>query len=357
MTRRGGRTGREPVSRAVPGSKPPAWLRDALERAGIQPRPDLGQHFLTDPQLLDRQVAYAALGAEHTVLEIGAGIGQLTTRLAACCRRVIAIEKDERFRPLLEELAGSHGNIELIWGDALQVDLPPVDTMVANLPYGPALPLTFRLLEQRFQRAVLMYQLRLAQRLCAHADEPYYGRLSVAAARLADAEILEVVGPAAFHPPPAVESALVLLYRRKPRFSVPEEDFFRSVLVALFARRDMALDEAMAVLGKVPAGSEAETDGESRRRGRGRVQAGKGRRRPAKRPGYKARRRRGDTHSGECSSSRGRGPYTVLPGLASRKIQLALCNLDGKLRRKPVFRLTPRQFGQVTWALWHAAHE
>ena len=174
------------------------------------------------------------------MLEIGAGIGNLTQLLLERAGRVVAVEQDRQFAPCLKELQRRHGHLKVIWGDALVVDFPHFDKAVANLPYQVALPIVFKLLNQRFERAVLMLPKRLAKRLCATVGQPGYCRIGVAVGRLAQVEWIEQVGKDAFSPRPEVESALVLIRRIKPKFAVPSEDFFRQVLENLFARRPRA---------------------------------------------------------------------------------------------------------------------
>jgi len=265
-------------------------IQDLLIRHHLRPDKKLGQHFLADPQLLERELAYAELGPDDTVLEIGPGLGNLTALLAARAGRVVAVERDRRFAACLGEVQERHPNLEILWGDALEVDLPPFDKAVANLPYQVALPLVFKLMERRFERAVLMVQRDLARRLMAKVGEGGYGRLSIAVGRRAEVEILEEVPRQAFYPPPEVESALVRLERTRPKFSVPDEVYFRLVLEAFFKHRQQSLAQAAQAI---------------------------------------------------------RQQELPQPLLAK-----TLARLPEKLRRKPVCRLTPAEFGELTWVLW-----
>ena len=270
-------------------------MRNLLKKYGIRPRRELGQNFLQDRGVLEREVAYAELQGTETVLEIGAGIGNLTERLLHKAGRVVAVEKDRRFARRLEELGKQHGNLEIVWGDALEVAFPPFDRVVANLPFKPGLPITFKLLEQRFERGVLLLQRRLAERICGQVGEQRYCRLSVAVGQRAEVELLEVIRPNSFFPPPEVDSALVLLRRGKPRFSIPSEDFFRAVLEGLFARREASVEQA----------------------------------------------------AGEIRYRR----------LSPRVLDRALAALGRKVRGKTVFAVTPREFGRIAWALWNEMKE
>lgn len=213
--------------------------------SGARPQLDLGQNFLTDDRVLDREIGYAQVAAPDTVLEIGAGTGNLTARLAARARRVVAVEYDRRFRQRLERLARARGNVELIWGDAVAVPLPAFDKVVANLPYRVALPVIMRLLEIPFRSAVLVIQKDMAQKICAGPGEAGYGRVSVTVQRLARAELLDTVPPGAFSPPPAVESAMLRLTPFSDPFPVGSADAFRRLLDNLFLRRSERLADAL----------------------------------------------------------------------------------------------------------------
>ena len=134
---------------------PAGRVRRELAELGRHPRKRLAQHFLVDRRVASRHVAHAQVDSSDTVLEIGPGLGVLTRFLAARAKRVIAIEADHRFAAYLR---ASCPEVEIIEGDALDVDWPPFDVMASNLPYQISSPLTFKLLDRSFDRAVLMYQ-------------------------------------------------------------------------------------------------------------------------------------------------------------------------------------------------------
>ena len=122
-------------------------------------KPRLGQHFLINGFVADREINIANISKNDTVLEIGPGKGILTTRLAEKAKKVIAIEIDKYLVNLL--LKKVPENVEIILGDALKIDfheLPKVDKIVSNIPYQISSPLTFKLLNYNFRLAVLMYQ-------------------------------------------------------------------------------------------------------------------------------------------------------------------------------------------------------
>jgi len=165
------------------------------------------QRFLKDSRILKRIVDYAELKPEDVVLEIGAGTGNLTILLAEKCRKVIAYEKDEELASMIPE----RGNIEVRVEDFLKSEPPEFNKIVSNLPYSISSPVTFRLLDFEFERAVLMYQKEFAMRMIAKPGTKDYSRLSANVQRFFDVELLEIVPRTAFFPRPKVDSAIMRL--------------------------------------------------------------------------------------------------------------------------------------------------
>ena len=152
-------------------------IREVLTELGIRPTKNLGQNFLTDPSIIQSQVEFANLTNRDTVLEIGAGLGNLTLELSAHARKVITIEKDKKLGGYLKTIVPD--NVELIIGDALDLDFPRFDKIVANLPYKISSPLSFKLMDYEFESAILMYQREFADRIVASPGSKKYGRLTV----------------------------------------------------------------------------------------------------------------------------------------------------------------------------------
>src|SRR2546421_11818194 len=139
---------------------------------------------------------------------MGRGVGVLTRLLAERAKRVAAIGADRRSAGYLRRTLP---DVEVIAGDALKVDWPPFNVMASNLPYQISSPVTFRLLEHPFERAVLMYQWEFARRMRAKPGTADYSRLTVGVDRRATGEIVERVRRNAFHPQPRVDSAIASL--------------------------------------------------------------------------------------------------------------------------------------------------
>jgi 16S rRNA (adenine1518-N6/adenine1519-N6)-dimethyltransferase len=240
---------------------PPARLptaRELLTRHGLAPKKALGQNFLVDPRAQERIVAAAQVAADDVVVEIGAGLGALTARLADAAQKVIAIDRDRQMVEVLRAELGLRPNIEIVLGDALDFDLQQAAekagrslVVVGNLPYVVTSPLLFAILGAAaggavVDRAVLMVQKEFAQRMLAPPGSRVYGRLSVMAQQAAEAEILFHVGAGAFLPPPAVTSTVLRLHPRKqPLAPVDDRAIFDRVVREAFGTRRKMLRRAL----------------------------------------------------------------------------------------------------------------
>ena len=214
----------------------------------------LGQNFLIDERVASRQIKYAELNKNDVVLEIGAGYGILTKKIAKIAR-VIAIEIDSRFIQSLKKIP----NVEVIHADALKVDFNELNfnKVISNLPYQISSPITFKLLDADFELAILMYQKEFAARLIAKPGSKDYSRLTVMAYYKADFELLEEVPPKAFKPMPKVASCIVRVKPIGKRFSV-DEKIFERVTKSIFQHRRKKIKNALASEGisieKIPYG-------------------------------------------------------------------------------------------------------
>jgi 16S rRNA (adenine1518-N6/adenine1519-N6)-dimethyltransferase len=206
----------------------------------------LGQNFLADPNLLDAIVRDAALEPADVVLEVGAGEGVLTERLAGAAAHVHAVELDRGLEVALAPLA-SLPNVELHWGDAMKLDLGGLDpaptALVANLPYSIATPLLLRTIGElpSLRRWTAMVQREIADRLRAAPGSRAYGSPSVLVQLACEVDLLRTVDPAVFRPRPRVESAILSLRRTGPG----ADEGTRELVRAAFAHRRKSLARSL----------------------------------------------------------------------------------------------------------------
>lgn len=205
-------------------------LRDVIAKHELSARKSLGQNFILDLNLTAKIARSAGNLRDTDILEIGPGPGGLTRGLLAeGARKVVAVEKDARCIPALQDISNAYpGRLEILEGDALQIDLTkhlaaPV-RIVSNLPYNVGTELLTRWLDPPawppfWVSLTLMFQLEVAQRITAKAGEKHYGRLAVLAGWRTDAQIVMELPPEAFTPAPKVRSAVVTLNRlEQPRY-------------------------------------------------------------------------------------------------------------------------------------------
>jgi 16S rRNA (adenine1518-N6/adenine1519-N6)-dimethyltransferase len=205
-----------------------------------------GQHFLADPNILDVIGRLAELGPDDVVLEIGPGRGVLTRYLAERVRLVHAVEIDRELEP---ELRGLGDNVDLVFGDALQVELPQDATkLVANLPYNVATPLIVESLDglPNVRLWCVMVQREVADRLVAEPGTKDYGAVSVLVQLAAERVGFHPVSRTVFRPPPNVDSALVALRRSGLPHDFPR---VKRVVAAAFVHRRKTLPNSLELRG------------------------------------------------------------------------------------------------------------
>ena len=233
---------------AIDGLPP---LREVIAAHGLVAKKQLGQNFLLDLNLTARIARSAGDLTGADVLEVGPGPGGLTRGLLAeGARRVLAVEKDARCLPALEEIAAAYpGRLEVVNGDALQVDaaarLQAPVRIVANLPYNVGTELLVRWLTPPvwppfWQSLTLMFQKEVAERIVARPGSSAYGRLALLAQWRTDARIVLTLPPEAFVPAPKVHSAVVYLVALPaPRYPADARVLERVVAAAFNQRRKM----------------------------------------------------------------------------------------------------------------------
>ncbi len=216
-----------------------------------------GQNFLIDVNVAYREVEYAGITEEDVVLEIGPGKGILTNLIAQKAKKVIAIEIDKflynRFKNTCPK------NVELFNADVLELDferLPRFNKIVSNLPFQISSPITFKILDYNFTKAVLIYQKEFADRMIAQSGSKNYSRLTVGVYYKAKCEVLENVSKACFSPKPKVDSSIIRLIPHKmPPFFVYDESFFFNLTKNLFNHRRKKIKTTIKEIYKLKSDS------------------------------------------------------------------------------------------------------
>ena len=207
-----------------------------------------GQHFLADPNILGVIERLAELGPDDVVLEIGPGEGVLTRYLAERVRHVHAVEIDRELEPALRDIAA---NVDVVFGDALQLDLPQNATkLVANLPYNVATPLIVESLDGLPNVGLwcVMVQREVADRFFATPGTKDYGAVSVLVQLAAERTGFHPVSRTVFRPPPNVDSALVAFRRTELPAGYAR---IKQVVAAAFGHRRKTLPNSLALAGLV----------------------------------------------------------------------------------------------------------
>jgi 16S rRNA (adenine1518-N6/adenine1519-N6)-dimethyltransferase len=242
----------------------PAAIRELARQLELRPTKTLGQNFLHDANTIRRIVRTADLRADDVVLEVGPGLGSLTLGLLPAVAHVIAVEIDPRLADLLPATVAARrpdlvDGLTVVQADALRVtDLPgpPPTALVANLPYNVAVPVLLHLLDllPSLERALILVQAEVAERLAAPPGSSAYGIPSVKAAWYGEVRRAGAVGRRVFWPEPNVDSGLVSLTRRPPPPGDRHATF--AVVDAAFATRRKSLRAGLARWAGSPAAAE-----------------------------------------------------------------------------------------------------
>lgn len=250
-------------------------LRDVIARHGLDAKKALGQNFILDLNLTQKVARTAGSLEGATVIEVGPGPGGLTRAILALgAKKVIAIERDPRCLPALQEIADHYpGRLDVIEGDALKIDFAtlaqgePVK-IIANLPYnvGTQLLVNWLLPPQWppfWQSLTLMFQKEVGQRIVAREDDNHYGRLGVLCGWRTEAHMAFDIPPQAFTPPPKVTSTVAHLEPiAKP---LPcDAAKLEKVTLAAFGQRRKMLRQSLKPIGGEALLARAEIDPQRR---------------------------------------------------------------------------------------------
>jgi len=210
--------------------------KELLKEKGIYPKKSLGQSFLISEDVLKKIIEESLIEKSDSILEIGAGTGNITSHLSQNAKEVVALEKDENLCSLLRDLFLERKNIKVVEGDALEIDISSLFLkdykVVSNLPYYIATPLIRKFIREEETKPKLMtlvIQLEVAQRMVSHPPKMNY--LSVITNSFSKVEMVKKISRHCFWPTPGVSSAIIKItpFKNPPFPSSLKEDFLKIV--------------------------------------------------------------------------------------------------------------------------------
>lgn len=239
-----------------------SFMKSLCAKHGFVFEKKFGQNFIINPSVCPKIAEYAGVDENTCALEIGIGVGVLTTELAKRAKKVVAVEIDDSLKPLVAETLAEFDNVKIIWDDVLNVDLAklireefPGERVVvcANLPYYITSPIITKLLSDNLpvENITVMVQKEAALRLCADEKSREIGAISMAVQYYSKPKICFNVSRGSFYPSPNVDSAVIRLDIRKDGKPTPknEENMFRLIRGAFGQRRKTFVNSVNATLG------------------------------------------------------------------------------------------------------------
>lgn len=238
-----------------------AAIEALLNRYGFRFSKSMGQNFLIDPDIPAAIAESSQADESNGVLEIGPGIGALSSQLCRRAGRVVAVELDKTLLPILDETMANFDNFEVVSADILKTDIPALvqekfagltPVVCANLPYNITTPAITALIESGcFKSITVLVQKEVAERLCAKPGTAAYGAFSVFMQYYTEPTLLFEVPKECFEPMPKVTSAVLrAVVRERPPVTVADEKFFFKTVYAAFAlRRKTLVNSLMTAFG------------------------------------------------------------------------------------------------------------
>ncbi len=235
-----------------------SYIREVMERHGVNFAKSLGQNFLINPTVCPKMADLSGARDEAGAIEVGPGIGVLTYELSKVSKKVVSIELDKRLLPVLDETLANCDNVKIVNDDIMKIDLKKlIDeefggekvAVCANLPYYITSPVIMRLLEEKLpiSSITVMVQKEAAERLCAEPGTRACGAVSAAVRYYAEPQILFRVNRGSFMPAPNVDSAVIRLkILDEPGAKVSNEKYFFKLIKAAFGQRRKTLTNSLS---------------------------------------------------------------------------------------------------------------
>lgn len=228
-----------------------------LNKYKLKANKSLGQNFLINEQIIDDIVRVADVNENDLIIEIGPGLGSLTSKLADNAKKVIAIELDQNMIEILKERFSLYKNVELIHGDIMKVDLKEIIgeeknvKIVANLPYYITTPIVMKLLEEnlKMESITVMVQKEVGERFCANPDGKEYGAITVSINYYSNPKIVLEVPKDNFNPIPEVDSCVVQLKLKENHIELNDKKLFFRLIKTAFSQRRKNIGNSLTGIG------------------------------------------------------------------------------------------------------------
>lgn len=238
-----------------------SYIKQLSRKYGFKFDKKYGQNFIINPSVCPRIADSAGIDENSGVIEIGTGIGVLTSQLAQRAKKVVALEIDTSLQPILAETLAEYDNVKVIYQDVLKTDIDrlikqefgdmPVSVR-ANLPYYITSPIIMKLLEENLpiDNITVMVQKEAAARICAAPGSREAGAISLAVQYYSRPQVCFNVSPGSFYPPPKVTSSVIRLNIKKEKDVHPasEKNMFRLIKAAFGQRRKTFVNSVSANL-------------------------------------------------------------------------------------------------------------
>ncbi len=229
-----------------------------MERHDLTLDSSLDEQQLVNLKVIERLIESAKMNSNDIVLDVGAGLGNITVHLAKFAKKVYAVERNPKFLSALRDRAADFSNVVIVQGDILRISLPPFNKIISNLPYAICEAFIQRLTAMRFEKAAIIVPRSLATILTAQSSDNIYSKLTLVGKAFFEISIIENIGSEAYLPPSGTATSIVTL---RPRESTGRgEEVLRRVLLQGDKKLKNALREALIQSSEVYGGPSTKRD-------------------------------------------------------------------------------------------------
>jgi len=222
-------------------------IKRILMKKNIRLSPSKSQYILLDKEILNQEVDVCKVSEEDEVVEIGAGVGNLTKLLAEKSKKVIAVENDKQLTLILKNELKDYSNVEILREDVLKLENSIFDNrkIVSNPPYHISSPILMKILQSKYKCCAITFQLEFGERLVASPGSNEYSRLTLRANYKAAIQFIRIIKKDKFYPVPKVDSVLLKIIPKEPIIKVDDEEKYFRLVNKLFNHKNQLLKKVI----------------------------------------------------------------------------------------------------------------